>query len=322
MQEAQDLALVAHVAALRARVPFIHFFDGFRTSHEIHSIAQLSDDDLRALVPEDAILDFRARALTPERPVVRGTAQNPDAFFQMREAPNPFYLAVPDVVAAAMEELEQRTGRGYGLVEYAGSPEAERVIVLMGSGLGAAEQTAERVVDAAEAPVRPDDRHAGRRVAEGLGEALGIGLVAPGDVAGDEVAQAGVVVDDGADLGPAHDTVGADDAHAELLVAHAPVGADGLEERADTLDVLGVDDVPQHPGHRPLGVAEQQARGGRVRTADRAVDAAHDERVGGELEQALLEGVPWDVRKVVHRWSSSPGAGRPRVRIGRFAHNS
>ena len=102
VQEAQDLALVAHVAALRARVPFIHFFDGFRTSHEIHSIAQLSDEDLRALAPEDAILDFRARALTPDRPVVRGTAQNPDAFFQMREAPNPFYLAVPDVVAAAM----------------------------------------------------------------------------------------------------------------------------------------------------------------------------------------------------------------------------
>jgi len=150
VQEAQDLALVAHVAALRARVPFIHVFDGFRTSHEIHSIAQLSDDDLRALAPEDAILDFRARALTPDRPVVRGTAQNPDAFFQMREAPNPFYLAVPDVVAAAMEELEQRTGRGYGLVEYAGSPEAERVIVLMGSGIGAAEQTMEALLAAGE----------------------------------------------------------------------------------------------------------------------------------------------------------------------------
>jgi pyruvate-ferredoxin/flavodoxin oxidoreductase len=150
VQEAQDLALVAHVATLRARIPFVHFFDGFRTSHEIHSIAQLSDEDLRALAPEDAILDFRARALTPDAPVVRGTAQNPDAFFQMREAANSLYLAVPDIVTAVMGDLEQRTGRAYGLVEYSGAPDAERVVVLMGSGVGAAQQAMETLVAAGE----------------------------------------------------------------------------------------------------------------------------------------------------------------------------
>ena len=141
VQEAQDLALIAHVATLRARVPFLHFFDGFRTSHEIESIALLSDDDLRALVPEDEILAFRARALTPDAPLVRGTSQNPDAYFQGREAGNPFYLATPGIVAEAMEAFAARTGRRYGLVEYEGAPDAERVVVLMGSGVGAAEQT-------------------------------------------------------------------------------------------------------------------------------------------------------------------------------------
>ena len=134
VQEAQDLALIAHMATLRARVPFIHFFDGFRTSHEIESIALLSDDDLRALVPEEEILAFRARALTPDAPLVRGTAQNPDAFFQGREACNPFYLATPGIVADAMAAFEARTGRHYELVEYEGPPDAERVVVLMGSG--------------------------------------------------------------------------------------------------------------------------------------------------------------------------------------------
>ena len=140
VQECQDLALVAHVATLRARVPFIHFFDGFRTSHEIESIALLDDDDLRALVPEDEILAFRARALTPDAPRVRGTAQNPDAYFQGREASNSFYLATPGIVADVMRAFEARTGRHYDLVEYAGPPDAERVIVLMGSGIGATEQ--------------------------------------------------------------------------------------------------------------------------------------------------------------------------------------
>ena len=150
VQEAQDMALIAHVATLRARVPFIHFFDGFRTSHEINSIDLVSDDDLRALAPEEDILAFRARGLSPDAPLVRGTAQNPDAFFQGREAGNPFYLATPGIVAAAMEAFERRTGRHYGLVEYAGAPDAERVVVLMGSGIGATEQTMQTLAAAGE----------------------------------------------------------------------------------------------------------------------------------------------------------------------------
>src|SRR5262249_8766063 len=133
VQEAHDLAAIAHAATLRARVPFLHFFDGFRTSHEIQKIAELSDDDLRAMLDDAAIAAHRARALTPDRPVIRGTAQNPDAFFQAREAANPFYAACPGVVADMMERFAARTGRRYGLFEYEGHPEAERVIVIMGS---------------------------------------------------------------------------------------------------------------------------------------------------------------------------------------------
>ncbi len=150
VQEAQDLALIAHMATLRARVPFLHFFDGFRTSHEIASIALVSDDDLRALVPEDEILAFRSRALSPDAPLVRGTAQNPDAYFQGREAGNSFYLETPGIVAEAMQAFEERTGRHYGLVEYEGAPDAERVIVLMGSGTGATEQTMDALAAAGE----------------------------------------------------------------------------------------------------------------------------------------------------------------------------
>jgi len=146
VQEAQDLALVAHVATLRSRVPFLHFFDGFRTSHEINKIAALDDADLEALLPWEDIAAFRQRGLTPEAPVLRGTAQNPDAFFQAREASNPFYLAVPDIVAQAMSALGERTGRVYNLVDYVGAPDAERVLVLMGSGVGAAEEAVETLV--------------------------------------------------------------------------------------------------------------------------------------------------------------------------------
>ena len=134
VQEAHDLALVAHAATLRTRVPFVHFFDGFRTSHELNTIELLSDDDVRALVGEELIRQHRARGLSPERPFIRGTAQNPDVYFQARETVNPFYARVPDVVQAAMNELGERTGRHYGLVDYTGHPEAERVIVVMGSG--------------------------------------------------------------------------------------------------------------------------------------------------------------------------------------------
>ncbi|MBM3542372.1 MAG: pyruvate:ferredoxin (flavodoxin) oxidoreductase, partial [Alphaproteobacteria bacterium] len=141
-QEAHDLAAIAHAATLVSRVPFLHFMDGFRTSHEINKIALLGDDDLRALVDERAIAAHRDRALTPDKPVLRGAAQNPDTFFQAREAANPFFLACPEIVAATMDRFADLTGRRYRLVEYVGDPQAERVVVAMGSG---AETIAETV---------------------------------------------------------------------------------------------------------------------------------------------------------------------------------
>jgi pyruvate-ferredoxin/flavodoxin oxidoreductase len=143
VQEAHDFALVAQAATLRARVPFLHFFDGFRTSHEVAKIEELTDDDLRALLDEEAIAAHRRRALSPDHPVLRGTAQNPDAYFQAREACNLYYQAVPDLVQQVMDELAARTGRPYRLFEYAGHPEAERVVVVMGSGAETVEETAE-----------------------------------------------------------------------------------------------------------------------------------------------------------------------------------
>jgi pyruvate-ferredoxin/flavodoxin oxidoreductase len=142
VQEAHDLALVAQAVTLSTRVPFVHFFDGFRTSHELNTIELLSDDDLRALVPEELIRAHRGRALTPEHPFIRGTAQNPDVYFQARETANPFYAAVPAAVEDAMAALADRTGRRYHTVQYTGHPEADRVIVVMGS---AAETIAETV---------------------------------------------------------------------------------------------------------------------------------------------------------------------------------
>ena len=141
VQEAHDLALVAQAATLATRVPFAHFFDGFRTSHELNTVEMLSDDDLRALLPEALVRAHRARGLTPERPVIRGTAQNPDVYFQARETVNPFYARVPAAVQDAMDKLAERTGRHYGLVDYSGHPEAERVIVVMGSGGETARET-------------------------------------------------------------------------------------------------------------------------------------------------------------------------------------
>ena len=133
VQEAHDLALVAQAATLATRVPFVHFFDGFRTSHELNTIEMLTDDDLRALVPEALVRAHRGRALSPERPFIRGTAQNPDVYFQARETVNPFYAAVPGAVQDAMDGLAARTGRQYHIVDYTGHPEADRVIVVMGS---------------------------------------------------------------------------------------------------------------------------------------------------------------------------------------------
>jgi pyruvate-ferredoxin/flavodoxin oxidoreductase len=150
VQEAMDLALVAHAATLEARVPFLHFFDGFRTSHEVAKIEPLAPDDLRALIDDTLVRAHRARALSPERPVIRGTAQNPDTYFQAREAANPFYRACPAIVQGAMDRLARRVGRQYRLFDYVGAPDAERVIALMGSGAEAVEETVEHLVGRGE----------------------------------------------------------------------------------------------------------------------------------------------------------------------------
>jgi pyruvate-ferredoxin/flavodoxin oxidoreductase len=146
VQEAQDMALIAHAATLEARVPFLHFFDGFRTSHEVTKIQALSDDDIRAVLLDGAVARHRGRALTPDRPVLRGTAQNPDTFFQAREASNSFYDACPGVVASVMDRFAARTGRRYSLFEYHGHPQADRVVVLMGSGAETATETVDWLV--------------------------------------------------------------------------------------------------------------------------------------------------------------------------------
>lgn len=146
VQEAHDLALVAQAAALRTRVPFVHFFDGFRTSHELNTVEALTDDDLRALVPQALVLAHRDRALSPRRPGIRGTAQNPDTYFQARETVNPFYARVPDVVENLLGELAERTGRPMRIVDYTGDPHAERVLVLMGSGAQTAAETVAALV--------------------------------------------------------------------------------------------------------------------------------------------------------------------------------
>ena len=150
VQEAHDLALVAHAATLASRVPFLHFFDGFRTSHEVAKIRVLTDDDLDAVVGAEHIRAHRDRGLSPDRPRLRGSAQNPDVFFQAREAINPFYAAVPEIVQATMDRLAERTGRRYRLVDYQGHPEADRVVVLMGSGTMAAAEAVEALNAAGE----------------------------------------------------------------------------------------------------------------------------------------------------------------------------
>ncbi len=147
VQEAHDFAAIGQAATLISRVPFCHFFDGFRTSHEVSKIAHLSDEDLRALIDLEAVAAHRCRALTPDRPVVRGTAQNPDTFFQAREAVNPFYDACPGTVQQVMDRFAELTGRQYRLFDYAGHPEADRVVVIMGSGAETADQTVQRLLE-------------------------------------------------------------------------------------------------------------------------------------------------------------------------------
>src|SRR5262245_2034408 len=134
VQEAHDFALIAQAATLAARVPFIHFFDGFRTSHEVAKIELMTEDDLRAMIDDDLVFAHRARAPSPDHPVLRGTAQNPDVYFQAREAANPWYARCPDLVQKTMDRLAGIVGRPYHLFDYVGAPDAERVIVLMGSG--------------------------------------------------------------------------------------------------------------------------------------------------------------------------------------------
>jgi pyruvate-ferredoxin/flavodoxin oxidoreductase len=146
VQEVMDFALIAQAATLAGRVPFVHFFDGFRTSHEVNKIERLALETIRALIDDDLVRAHRERALNPDHPVLRGTSQNPDVYFQGRETVNPYYQALPAIVEGVMDRFAALTGRHYRPFEYVGAPDAERVLLLMGSGLGAAEETVEHLV--------------------------------------------------------------------------------------------------------------------------------------------------------------------------------
>ena len=143
IQEVMDLAAVAHRATLKSRLPFIHFFDGFRSSHDVSKIEELTVEDLRQMVDYKDVIAHRQRALTPDNPQIRGTAQNPDVYFQGREAVNKFYTACPDAVQEAMDKFAKLTGRQYNLFDYYGPKDAKRVIILMGSGAETVEETVE-----------------------------------------------------------------------------------------------------------------------------------------------------------------------------------
>ena len=150
VQEVMDMALIAQAATLESRLPFMHFFDGFRTSHEVAKVEQLSAADIRAMIDENLVFAHRARALSPDRPVIRGTAQNPDVYFQAREACNPYYLAAPTIVQNAMDKFAELAGRQYRLFDYFGAPDAERLIIMMGSGAEVAHETVEAMLAAGE----------------------------------------------------------------------------------------------------------------------------------------------------------------------------
>jgi pyruvate-ferredoxin/flavodoxin oxidoreductase len=150
VQEVMDFALISQASTLQARVPFLHVFDGFRTSHEVMKITKLSEEEITGMMDQELVCQHRARALTPDRPVIRGTAQNPDVFFQSRERCNSFYLKTPAIVEKAMESFAGLTGRRYKLFEFVGAPEAERVLVMMGSGCETAEETVESLCNAGE----------------------------------------------------------------------------------------------------------------------------------------------------------------------------
>ena len=150
VQEAHDFAAIATAAGYESRIPFIHFFDGFRTSHEVSGVEELSDDQLHELIDDAWVLAHRSRRLNPDAPVLRGTAQNPDVFFQAREAASPYYEGLADLVQGGMDRFHQLTGRRYHLFDYVGHPEAQRVIVMMGSGIGAAEEAVAQMVESGE----------------------------------------------------------------------------------------------------------------------------------------------------------------------------
>ncbi|MBI5475464.1 MAG: pyruvate:ferredoxin (flavodoxin) oxidoreductase [Ignavibacteriales bacterium] len=143
LQEIMDFALISQAATLESRIPFIHFFDGFRSSHEVMKMEQLTDEDMRAMLSDELIREHRSRAMSPDRPVLRGTAQNPDVYFQARETVNPYYDACPAIVEKAMRKFEQVVGRKYELFQYFGAPDADRIIIMMGSGAEAAHETVE-----------------------------------------------------------------------------------------------------------------------------------------------------------------------------------
>jgi len=136
VQEAHDFALISQVATLKSRVPFLNIFDGFRTSHEISKIDAISDDVIKSMMPEEEVMKHKKNSLDPDNPVIRGTAQNPDVFFQAREAANTYYQKVPEIVQDTMDEFYKQTGRKYSLFHYVGHPEAEKVVIIMGSGEG------------------------------------------------------------------------------------------------------------------------------------------------------------------------------------------
>ncbi|GAB4297380.1 MAG: pyruvate:ferredoxin (flavodoxin) oxidoreductase [Ignavibacteriaceae bacterium] len=150
VQEIMDFALILQAATLKARVPFVHFFDGFRSSHEVQKIEQLSKEDMKAMIKDELIIEHRKRALSPDHPVIRGTAQNPDVFFQGRETVNPFYQKCPDIVQEEMNRFAEITGRQYRLFDYTGAPDAERIIIMMGSGAEAADETVNYLTDKEE----------------------------------------------------------------------------------------------------------------------------------------------------------------------------
>ncbi|HQP39371.1 MAG TPA: hypothetical protein PLI95_29510, partial [Polyangiaceae bacterium] len=146
IQEVMDLAMIAHTATLEARLPFLHYFDGFRSSHEVQKIEELSFDDMRGMLDEKLIAAHRARGLSPDHPFMRGTAQNPDVFMQGRETCNPFYIACPGIVQKTMDKFAKLTGRHYHLFDYVGAPDAERVVIMMGSGAEAAHECVDALV--------------------------------------------------------------------------------------------------------------------------------------------------------------------------------